>query len=177
MRISKRNGEGNVNESTGRGKRSGTKKMPKVGFEPTRPYRHCALNTACLPVSPLRHYQICPCEPVSRPAGTAIYGLTQKRQRHFSRPTCHRRIPIQPDAIVPPPPECHAYLSPSCQSIKDLPVSTWVYKSIFLDISHFYPTNKRPSRLCIFSQNRPFSSLRQTRQPVKRLTFTANDVF
>jgi hypothetical protein len=28
--------------------------MPKVGFEPTRSYEHCALNTACLPVSPLR---------------------------------------------------------------------------------------------------------------------------
>jgi hypothetical protein len=28
--------------------------MPKVGFEPTRSCEHCALNTACLPVSPLR---------------------------------------------------------------------------------------------------------------------------
>ena len=33
-----------------------TKKMvPKVGFEPTQAYAYGALNTACLPVPPLRH--------------------------------------------------------------------------------------------------------------------------
>ena len=29
--------------------------VPKVGFEPTRPYGHYALNVARLPVPPLRH--------------------------------------------------------------------------------------------------------------------------
>ena len=28
--------------------------MPKVGFEPTRPYGHYALNVARLPIPPLR---------------------------------------------------------------------------------------------------------------------------
>lgn len=29
--------------------------MPKGGLEPPRPYGHCALNAARLPVPPLRH--------------------------------------------------------------------------------------------------------------------------
>ncbi len=32
-----------------------TKMVPKVGFEPTQAYAYGALNTACLPVPPLRH--------------------------------------------------------------------------------------------------------------------------
>jgi hypothetical protein len=32
--------------------------VPKAGFEPARPYGHCALNTARLPVPPLRHVVI-----------------------------------------------------------------------------------------------------------------------
>src|SRR5579875_2173625 len=31
-----------------------TKLVPKVGFEPTQAYAYGALNTACLPVPPLR---------------------------------------------------------------------------------------------------------------------------
>ena len=30
-------------------------KVPKVGFEPTRPFGHTPLKRACLPVPPLRH--------------------------------------------------------------------------------------------------------------------------
>lgn len=29
--------------------------MPKAGFEPARPFGHCALNAARLPIPPLRH--------------------------------------------------------------------------------------------------------------------------
>ena len=29
--------------------------VPKVGFEPTQAYAYGALNTACLPIPPLRH--------------------------------------------------------------------------------------------------------------------------
>jgi hypothetical protein len=31
-----------------------TSMVPKVGLEPTRAYAHGALNTACLPIPPLR---------------------------------------------------------------------------------------------------------------------------
>ena len=47
--------------------------VPRVGFEPTRPFEHCALNAACLPISaprPVVRFQAF--DPPMRSPATAV---------------------------------------------------------------------------------------------------------